>query len=409
MHGSPRTRLSFQPLEDRTCPAVAASLAAGVLSVSGAVAAPGDALTVQQTAAGTFQVEDGATVVAGGPFAGVTAVRLKLTGADDLVNIDLGGLAFAGGVSVNLAGGTNALTVRNGSIAQSLYVQAGHRGAGTDSVALAGVTVGKDVSVDLDGGPSESLTATGATVTGNLTVSGASAVTLDAATHVGKSATVWESSSSNVVDVEGSVGRDLSVLAGCFSGNTAGTSSLTLGAAASVGRDLVFTAAWRNTFGDTLTLDAGSKVGRDVFFAGTNKNDVVTLGGEIDRNLTVLEGNGSDRATLAATAVVKGSAAFAFGNGNDTLDIEGHVGTAGNAGTALFVGMGRGTDDVTVGATAAVTGKARVVFGPGADTFTLSDAAPVTAAWTVDGGGHGTYHGMHPRALVTVRGFTTFS
>src|SRR4051812_1863205 len=88
------TRLTLQPLEDRSVPAVTASVVNGNLVIKGdAAAASNLAITASDTngdkVADTFAVSDGGTSV--GSFSGVTKdVVLHLTNSDDTVSIDLG-------------------------------------------------------------------------------------------------------------------------------------------------------------------------------------------------------------------------------------------------------------------------------------------------------------------------------
>src|SRR5262245_4254734 len=89
MNLRPRFRPRLETLETRACPAVTASRFFGVLTVSGAATTPGDVIAVEQSAAGTFVVKDGAATV--GTFTNINSVALKLTDADDKVDVNLGG------------------------------------------------------------------------------------------------------------------------------------------------------------------------------------------------------------------------------------------------------------------------------------------------------------------------------
>src|SRR4051794_26654557 len=105
-HMKSRTRLALESLEDRWCPALTATLAAGTLTITG-TAADSIQITQDSTTAGTINVLDGSDAVSDSPFTGVTNIRLNLTKADDHVTIDLGGQTFSGDVAANLGGGAD--------------------------------------------------------------------------------------------------------------------------------------------------------------------------------------------------------------------------------------------------------------------------------------------------------------
>src|SRR5207249_3004250 len=92
-----RSRLALERLEDRSVPAVTASVTNGSLVIKGDSAAGSTlAITASDTdadgVADTFTVTDGATAV--GTFNGVTKdVVLRLSANDDAVTIDLNGLS----------------------------------------------------------------------------------------------------------------------------------------------------------------------------------------------------------------------------------------------------------------------------------------------------------------------------
>src|SRR5689334_14499377 len=126
-----QARPSLEQLEDRWCPAVTASVKNSVLTVAGTPASSTDTILVKETAANTFEVDDGSTVVASGLTA--TSVKLNLSGSTDIVSVDLEGNTLAGSLSANLGSTSTTLTVADDSISGRLTVSG--RGTG-DAVTL---------------------------------------------------------------------------------------------------------------------------------------------------------------------------------------------------------------------------------------------------------------------------------
>src|SRR5215468_187677 len=130
MKARTRVRPSLEALEQRWCPSVSAAVRGGSLVVSGAATNAADTIQITQTAANTFQIKDGATVVA--TLSGVTKdVVVNLGAANDKVALDLGGRAAPRNVSINLGRGDNQLSVVNGTIDGHLSVFGGR---GVDTV-----------------------------------------------------------------------------------------------------------------------------------------------------------------------------------------------------------------------------------------------------------------------------------
>src|SRR5262245_13295136 len=171
MHWRTRFRPRLGRLEDRTVPSVSASVAGGLLTVSGAATNAGDAIKIVQTANNTFDVFDGAVKVNASPLP-ASNVRLALTSANDIAQIDLGGFSLSGSVGANLGNGDNTLSVGHGTIGGYLNV---YGGRGRDAVTLDGLaqgslSVGRNVYIALDGGAVDSLHVTsGVAITGYLT------------------------------------------------------------------------------------------------------------------------------------------------------------------------------------------------------------------------------------------------
>ena len=146
-----RVRLSGEPLEDRSVPAVSATISSGTLFVTGAATNPGDTITITQTAPGTFTVADGTTQVTVEGSGTVSNVDVRLGKASDTVSIDLGTFTLAGSVSASMgSGNTDSLSVANGTIGGNLDVKGG---PGRDVVTVAdGLTVLGGATFDLAGG-----------------------------------------------------------------------------------------------------------------------------------------------------------------------------------------------------------------------------------------------------------------
>src|SRR5262249_45564073 len=115
-----RFSLTLEMLEDRSVPAVTASVVRGSLVVVGGAGAGSNlAITGSDTnadgVADTFSVVDGATTV--GSFGNVTKdVVLRLSKNNDIVSFDLGGSSAPRDIVANLGNGVNSLTVTNGTV-----------------------------------------------------------------------------------------------------------------------------------------------------------------------------------------------------------------------------------------------------------------------------------------------------
>jgi hypothetical protein len=194
-----RARLSAEPLEDRSVPAVSATISSGTLLVTGSATNPGDTIAITQTATGTFAVTDGGApvTVQGSDLVDSVAVRLGRT--SDTVGIDLGGFTLAGSVSASLGGGTDALAVANGTIGGDLLVKGG---PARDTVTVAdGLTVNGALAVATAGGD-DTVTVGAATIAGGATFDlggGNDALTFRAAVGTG---------TGRVLDVDAGSGND---------------------------------------------------------------------------------------------------------------------------------------------------------------------------------------------------------
>jgi hypothetical protein len=396
-----RARLGLEQLETRWCPAVSANSFFGFLFVSGSTN-PGDTVTIKETAANTFEVDQNATVVKSGLTA--NNILVAVSGTTYSVNVDLGTFSLSGNLAIKLGQGDSA-TVTDGSIGGGLAVFGGNK----DTVTLGGtgtLSVARDVAVHL-GGSGNTLTVDGGvTLSRNLITGDANTLTLAAGSSVGQSVIISGSSAGNTIDVEGSVGQNLDVFNPFFQGNKSASTSVTLGAAASVGHDLVFTNSFFNTFNSQLTTKAGSTIGGSLYDFGSGKGDVVNLGGSIAKNAILDFFRGNNQVTLASGSTISGTASFFLGGGNNSLTLAGTVGASGNTALALGVFAGNGTNTVDIQGTAIINGNALVHLGSGVNKLDVHDSATVTGTLHAQGGGNAAteFRGT-VRANFTISGF----
>ena len=145
-----RSRPMVEPLEDRWTPAVSATISSGTLLVTGAAITPGDTIAITQTSPGVFTVADGGVPVTISGSGAVSDLVVRLGRANDIVSIDLGGFTLAGSVSARLGGGTDSVTVANGTINGSLELAGG---PGRDTMTVAdGLNLDGALAVTTAGG-----------------------------------------------------------------------------------------------------------------------------------------------------------------------------------------------------------------------------------------------------------------
>lgn len=286
-----RESIRFEPLENRLCLSVSATVSDGDLVVSGDAAG---AVEIVAVSAGAYRVTDNGVLIADETtLSGVTddiRIQLETSVADtnDTVTVDLGGQAVDR-VYASLGGGDNTFEFSNGTAERLSY----RGGSGADSVTLA-ATIESRAQVALGAGDND-LTVTGAV--GSLVVQGGSGADLVA---IDESATI----SGGVIAKLGSGDNSLS-LAGAVDGH--------LLVAARDGADTV-------TIADTAT------VGKSVKLALGDGDNAVTVAGEIDGRLSYDGGDGNDAVTLSASAVVADDFFARLGDGDNTVTHAGNVG-----------------------------------------------------------------------------------
>ena len=362
-----RNRLTVEPLEDRWCPAVTATLRSGTLTISGA--ADNGTIQVMQdaTTAGTIQVLDGDSAVGGSPFTGVTNIRLNLTDADDDVTIDLGGQTLSGGILANLGAGANELTVVNGSVGGRLAVRSGDGddtvtlGDGTDALAL------RDADIALYGGIDA------------VTVSADVSITRTLATFYVNEWALEEGGTANNVYVRcGSGGNTVEVV-----GDVTG--------------DLVIDAFFRSGSDAGTTANVTGEVDGGVYFFGSDQDDTLNLAGDVGRGVVTHTYGGADKVSLGG-AVTRGLT-LDTGAGDDQITLGGSVGGRG------LISAGAGNDTLTISATAQFLGSATVSLGSGNDAVALDAAAGLVTLLLNGGTGTDTFTGTRTRTGLTLVSF----
>jgi hypothetical protein len=377
-----RRRPCLEVLEDRWCPAVTALLSGGMLGISGDSAN----LHITRSATGAFTIMDNGNPVSSRSFALVRDLSVNLGGGNDRVVIDLGGGTLPGGVTVDLGSGTDALIIRNGTIAKDLSVFAS---SSADTVKLTGLSIGGDTTIGLGGGPADSLWITGrSSLHGSIEAINANHFTLDAGSTVHDSVHLLGGTAANTVNINGTVGKDVifvSNLGVSYQANTLNirgrvghdvlfTSSLvnhtghTVNVTGTVGHNLVFVGSGK---ADTLNLAATASVGNDLRAPLGDGADTVFIAGHVGHRLMLDSGAGNDTVTVAGTATIGASAFIVMGGGNDRLSFGGSLGTNKTTGD-LFVDTGPGDDQVILPSTAVVHGNATVLLGAGKDSFTFA-------------------------------------
>jgi hypothetical protein len=393
-----RSRPWLETLEDRVVPAVSATVLPGGLLYVVDTVAPSSVgpIRIIQTANNTFNVFDGATQINGAPLV-ATNVRIALSSASDDLRIDLNGKIFNGSVVAFLGAGVNTATVYGnefgagqGTINGFLQI---YGGLDIDTVNLdgsnvGGLKVGMATTVNLDGNVVDFLNTTGSvSLNGGLATYYVNWINLNSGTAIGQSAFLYGGSGGNTVNLAAgaSVAKNFS-FAGYFSVSNGGNSVTVDG---TVGQDLIFNSSVNNIIGHSLTLNGS--VARDLLFYGGSQGDTLDVnpGATVGRNLVAYTGAGDDTVTLdgtVGTAVATGAVYLFLGAGNDTATLNSTIGFGVAATQVLFIDAGAGNDAVTLGASASIQGKALVLLGSGADAFTRTPGAVLLGVFLLDGG-----------------------
>jgi hypothetical protein len=403
MNTKHRYRPRLDPLEDRTCPALTLIHAGGLLVVAGVPTS--GTVFIQETGSNSFTVQDGSATPAS--FAHVTSLSVSLGRGNDTVDINLGGNTFAGAISSRFAGGTNALSIENGT-AGLLNIGGG---SGSNAITLGDGSMLKVTGatvVNLAGNASDTFTlANNVNLVGNLSVANASTVNLASGSAIGHSAAFFAARTGTVVDDAATIGTDV-----MFFGNFAiAAGQDTLQVNGTVGRNITFSSSFLNTVGDEV--DVNANVGGNVYFAGGGLFDTVNVasGVTIGGNFTTILARGSDTVNVSDGSTVKGGALLNLGNGQRLVNFGATVGNNTNA-LVLAVFGGVGNEMVTFTAGASIRGQALASLSRfSLNTVSFSSAQTFnTYTFSIDGGFGGfntlNLNGTHGTTL-TFRDFAT--
>jgi len=171
----------------RVLPAAVATVSRATLNITGDAEAASDLRITQVSGGVRLEALNGTSVSVGGvdvtdvTFSGVTGLNLRLSEADDSVQIN-GALSLSKNVSIDLGDGNNVLQVTS-DVGGALNVGGKltiNGGTGLDQVSLTG-TIAKSVTVNLNDGSDElNLLGTQFSSTVNLNTSaGADVITID--------------------------------------------------------------------------------------------------------------------------------------------------------------------------------------------------------------------------------------
>jgi S-layer protein len=416
-----RAHLRVEILEDRWVPANV-RLASGYLLISPSAGESALNLTVQQTAANTFTVKDGASTL--GTYGPVGYMIITGGNGADTITVDLNGLSYTGSILANTGAGNDVISITNNSgTAASI---------GGDVTLLPGL--GNDTALINAAGTSGALSIGGSVqVTDQLGNDTGNFGNDNAITTVGGSLTFQgmnsvQMTSSQNDRVGGSV--NVSVVADAFplimqEGAVGGTNNFTVGGSFNITGGAQGDVAFLRGMALGGNLNANMGEGANKLAISSSAATVTTVNG----NLYQSGGTGSDTADLRG-GVVNGNVTLNLGDGNDEIDLESFGGqptvfganltiNAGNGNLTIgtvdaqvtgnvYFNLGNGNTTVDFSAASSVGGTlnwhsgsgnnslileggqqylVNVVFGSGDDTFTLNNAAAVLTG-KVDGGGH---------------------
>jgi hypothetical protein len=350
MRQNSRTRISFEPLEDRVVPSVTAKVIDGSLRVAGAATVPGDFIRVTMIGEDVAKVHDGTTLV--GEFKFTKNLDLRLGEAADKVRVNLGGFGVRGHVSAVLGVGPDDLRVENGTIGKGLFVTSDK---GDDTVVAAKVRVDGPVGIDTNIGTDVVWFGPGF-AGGAVSVKGAENVALGKDAKAVSATVLASRTNDSKVAIAGAVRDNLVVI--------------------------------------------GSE-GIDVSLAKTST--ALTVQGSVGGLVTFRGGAVADSVRIDPSAVI-GGAVLSMGGGADGVAINGSVSKPGT----LTIEAGAGDDKVGIGRTARVGGPAVVLMGAGNDLFTLAGAAEFEQLVADGGAGKDTFGWNSKRPGLTVVNFEVF-
>ncbi len=429
---APRPLLGVESLEDRTTPAVTASLAVTTLQVN--LSAAGDEARIGVTGA-NIEVRDGTNaLIFATPAAGVTDFAITGVSAGNQTVVWNNAVTLTGGATVNAV---TTLTV-NGTytLGGNLAVTLAGPGAGsvndgtTGVLTVAGTTAfdaGTGRSVVLDNATGHDFSTVSVTSALDVTLHDNNALVLGASTVTGAltATTNGPLTQTGVVIVAGATTLTVGA-ANDITLNTVGNNftTVTINSGHNVTlRDADAIALGTSTVSGTLAMTAGGAItqtgavivtGAATFAAGvgndinlgTAANDFSTVSILSGRNVALLDANAIDlggstvSGTLSVTAngpitqsgtlTVVGAAAFAAGAGNDVTlnaanDFQSAVGVTSarnvalNDVNALILGTSNVAGNFAVTANGPITQTGPLVIA-GAATFAAGAANDITLA-----------------------------
>jgi hypothetical protein len=323
---------------------------------------------------GTTTINGMASATVGG---NITQIQVSLRGGDGSVTIE-DGVFLPGQMLINLANGTNQVTVDSKAQLGSLVIGARAGSTGTDTVTvLDGAQVLHNLKIDTSNSSGASTITLGdhVHVGGNLNVKTGSAddsVTLGNVFVVGKTTmNLGDGNNTFTADNKGHLVGALVYLGG------AGVNTVTLGGDLSVSGNVTITAL---DGANLLQLGSGLNANKSVNVTLGNGNNTANLQGiQVAGGVNLFAGQGNNQVALSDDWV-GGALSVGLGDGNNTLSIDEASSTFGSVFTgAVTLSTGKGTNVIAIGGAnpdvfdSAVMMSSNSSAGNGT-TFTIDDA-----------------------------------
>lgn len=376
--------LSVERLEVRDCPALTLRLLPGSLNILGT---PTGTLTVLETAANTFQVQDGATTIA--TFANVSNINIRLPRRPTDIDITLNGNDLTGNLLMDLgfgdtSGPPSTINIHGGTVRGfvTMLIGSGNEtynlgtalGGGIDALTVRGdVNAVAKTSAGIGlGNPRDTLILDqGSTILRDLRTTSVDSVLLVDTTTVGRNLVINNALEHTIPDINlfgANIGQDVSVV-GPTTGMTVTVLSLAPGVG-TIGRNITVQGLGGNT---QVALLNNPTVGGDIRVSTGVGNDFVLLQADVGGNALVSTGEGDDLILFDTLGLVAGNLSINGGNGANTIFSDGTV-----SGDLSFL-YGNGNNLITVNGT--VAGNMRFNLGNGANTVTAGQAPGGVLFW----------------------------
>ncbi len=368
---------TFRPLlsqlEDRSVPALTATISNNVLCVTGtpvgsvtitaaAAASPYTAWTVTDSGDGSFTV----------PAGNKRDLKVVLGSGTDTVVYNQAGVTSPGSVTISTGNGGDTITVNGGggAIQGGLCILGGN---GTDTVTIGNLTVGKNTNpknlcVNLGGSIDDTLTLNNVTVIGSLYTYYVNDITTSGGS-ISRSAVFYGGAGGNEISLSTPVGTGSVGDVIFLSYPSVTQTKNTLQVNSPVARDVRFTSAVANEFGDEVTINAA--VGRDVAISGGNKADIVNINANVGRNLYLyMTKGGDDQITVAAAATITRTTFIYLGTDGGDVTFLGDTGSG--VGTQAFYLSTYGSTNLTFAASTTINGRGTARFYGGSNNVFIS-------------------------------------